>query len=172
MSETRRTILKVLTGVFGGGASALVGGPAIRALVSPVSKDTVLGAHQFVRVAAFDAVPQDGTPLEVPVRLTSTTDAWAKMPPAEVGTVLLRRENKEVIAFTTVCPHLGCGVRYAKDQKQFTCPCHDSAFALDGGVATGPSPRPLDRLPCRVVDGGVEVKYQRFKSGIDTKVGV
>jgi menaquinol-cytochrome c reductase iron-sulfur subunit len=75
-----------------------------------------------------------------------------------------------VHAFSTVCPHLGCGVDFNADKRAFACPCHESAFALDGRVESGPSPRGLDRLEARVVEGRVEVKYQRFRQGTQDKV--
>jgi Rieske Fe-S protein len=71
--------------------------------------------------------------------------------------------------YSTICPHLGCAVDYKADQKRFGCPCHDSLFKLDGKVESGPSPRPLDILESRVVDGKVEVRYQRFKTGVPEK---
>ena len=58
------------------------------------------------------------------------------------------------------------------DKTIFSCPCHDSAFGQRGEVAGGPSPRAMDRLVTRVVKGQVEVKYEKFKSGVAEKVSV
>lgn len=45
-------------------------------------------------------------------------------------------------AISSVCPHLGCNVRYAEGQG-FNCPCHGSRFDANGQVVSGPAPRPL-----------------------------
>ncbi len=49
-----------------------------------------------------------------------------------------------VTAFSTVCTHAGCEVRPMPDG--FECPCHGSAFELDGEVAEGPASDPLQRF--------------------------
>ena len=170
MPENRRTLLKVLTGVLGGGAAAAVGIPALRAVVSPLGKITVSGTGQFVAVAPEQAVPEDGTPINVPVVIEEPRDAWTKMPPTTVGAVFLRREGDKVVAYSTVCPHLGCGIDYADDKKAFACPCHESSFDLDGQVAAGPSPRAMDSLETRIRGGKVEVKFEKFKLGTADKV--
>ena len=172
MPEDRRTLLKVLTGVLGGGAAAAVGLPALRAVVSPLGTVTVTGTGEFVPVAPADAVPADGTPINVPVIVEAPRDAWTRMPPTTVGAVFLRRAAGAVQAFSTVCPHLGCGIDFVADNGTFACPCHESSFGLDGQVAAGPSPRGMDTLETRIRDGQVEVKFEKFKLGTSSKVTV
>ena len=170
MAEDRRTILKVLTGVLGGGAAAAVALPGVRAVLSPIGKVTVSGTGQFVAVAPIDAVPADGTPINVPIVVDAPMDAWTRMPPTTVGAVFLRREADNIRALSTVCPHLGCGIDYAGESKTFACPCHESSFSLDGAVSAGPSPRAMDELETRVRDGQVEVKFEKFQLGSAEKV--
>ena len=172
MSEERRTVLKVLTGVLGGGAAAAVGLPALRAIVSPIGMVTVSGTGQFVAVAPVDAVPSDGTPINVPVVIESPRDAWTRMPPTTVGAVFLRKGDDGIVAFSTVCPHLGCGIDYSGDKGTFACPCHESSFDIDGRISAGPSPRGMDALETRVQNGQVEVKFEKFKLGTAEKVTV
>jgi Rieske Fe-S protein len=171
MAEDRRTILKVLTHIFGGGAAAIVGVPAIRAVIDPSMKGRA-EEGDFVAVANADAVPKDGTPIKAAVVLTDPRDAWVKMPATEVGAVFICKKDGQVTAFSTVCPHLGCGVDYVAAKKAFACPCHESAFGLAGEVTGGPSPRPMDQLETRVVGNRVEVKYVRFVQGTKEKVPV
>ncbi len=67
------------------------------------------------------------------------------------GTVRFNREQrayiigtaKGVFAMSAVCTHLGCITRYLSDENVIACPCHGSRFELDGSVAHGPAPRPL-----------------------------
>jgi Rieske Fe-S protein len=41
-------------------------------------------------------------------------------------------------AFSTTCPHQGCAVSSVSGDT-IVCPCHGSAFALDGSVVQGPA---------------------------------
>jgi Rieske Fe-S protein len=170
MAEDRRTILKVLTAAIGSGSAAAVAAPAIRMLIAPMDRTTVSGAGTFVGVAPLDAIPKDGTPLNVPVVIEAPRDAWTELPPTKVGAVYLRRAGERVVAYSTICPHLGCGVDYSEEGKRFACPCHESFFDLEGRVSSGPSPRGMDELETRVVDGRVEVKFEKFKIGSAEKV--
>ncbi len=68
------------------------------------------------------------------------------------------RDGKELRALSTVCPHLGCRVRWERDH--FLCPCHMGVFDREGKVVSGPPPRPLDRYELEVKDGAV---YLRVK---------
>ena len=155
--------------VLGGGAALAVGVPAVRMALAPARKRTVTGVGEFVAVAAFDALPADGTPIVVPVVVDAPRDGWTALPPTAVGAVFLRRDGARVRALSTVCPHLGCGIDYDAERRSFACPCHESAFALDGRVSTGPSPRSMDALETRVRSGRVEVRFQKFKGGISER---
>jgi Rieske Fe-S protein len=46
-------------------------------------------------------------------------------------------------AFSAVCTHLSCTVRYRDDASGLWCPCHDGRFDLAGKNVGGPPPRPL-----------------------------
>src|SRR5262245_9984958 len=113
MAEDRRTLLKIITGVLGGGAATAIGLPSLRAVIAPIDVRTVSGAGDFVPVAPAEAVPKDGTPLKVPVVVAKPRDAWAALPPTQVGAVFIRTRGDQLVAYSTVCPHLGCGVDYS-----------------------------------------------------------
>jgi Rieske Fe-S protein len=51
--------------------------------------------------------------------------------------------------FSSTCTHLGCKVNEISGGL-IRCPCHGSAFRLDGTVAQGPATRPLDARPVQV----------------------
>lgn len=165
----RRNALKVVTGAFGAGAALLVGAPVIGALIAPASRRTVKGADDFVPVADMSALPNDGTPIAVVVVVRDAIDAWAKMPPTQVGTVFVRKATGHVEVFSSVCPHLGCRIDFDSKNKRFSCPCHDSTFELDGAVHSGPSPRPMDHLETRIAEGRIEIKFQRFEAGTEER---
>lgn len=169
MSRDRRSVLKVVSTVLGGGAALAVGGPALRAVLDPAGKQTVTGVGEFVAVARLEALPADGTPVAVPVVVDEPRDGWTVLPPTTVGAVFLRRDGAGVRALSTVCPHLGCGVDYDAQEGMFACPCHKSFFHLDGRVSSGPSPRSMDELETRVLGEQVEVRFQKFKIGTSTR---
>ena len=57
------------------------------------------------------------------------------------------------VALSAACTHLGCMTRYEEAKKKLTCPCHGSVFSLDGKVAAGPAPKPLERRQLEIKDG-------------------
>ncbi len=158
----RRGFLGVAATVLAALAAAVAGVPIAGALLSPLRRRAEQVA--FVRVARLDAVPE-GRPVRAAV-VAPRLDAWTRQPPMPIGTVWLVRRGDEVTAFSSVCPHLGCGVDAARDG--FACPCHGSAFDLAGRVRGGPAPRGLDPLEVRITAGEervVEVRYRRFAIG-------
>lgn len=62
-------------------------------------------------------------------------------------------------AYSAVCTHFACIVKWNADQQRLDCPCHDGYFsAEDGSVLDGPPPAPLTELIAEVVNGEVYVK--------------
>jgi len=58
--------------------------------------------------------------------------------------VLLIRDTEETIrALDPICTHKGCTVAYIENDNRLECPCHQSAFTLEGAVVRGPATRPL-----------------------------
>ncbi|PPF78626.1 hypothetical protein C5B96_14615 [Subtercola sp. Z020] len=54
-----------------------------------------------------------------------------------------------VVAFSSVCPHQGCAVAFAK--TDFACPCHGSTFDLaTGDVTHGPAVKGLSPVSVAV----------------------
>jgi len=64
--------------------------------------------------------------------------------------VLLQPQPGEFVALTAVCTHLGCIVKWVKDQQLLVCPCHGGRFSVDGNVVSGPPPSPLKSYPVAV----------------------
>jgi len=100
-------------------------------------------------------------------------DAWSRVPDVKLGSCWLVKEmDGNLRAFSTVCPHLGCGVDWNEAQARFVCPCHDSFFSMDGKVITGPSPRDMDELEVVTEAADVKVVYRRYRVGTPRKVEV
>jgi menaquinol-cytochrome c reductase iron-sulfur subunit len=122
----------------------------------------------FRRVASLEALPTDGTPMQVPV-VADLTDAWNREANQPIGAVYLRREGNNVHCFNAICPHAGCFVGYAAERKVFQCPCHTSSFELDGArIMPSPSPRNMDELKVdadKLKSGEVWVQFVNYYPG-------
>ena len=69
--------------------------------------------------------------------------------------ILLRVDDRQVVAFSQQCTHLGCVVYYQADDNRWHCPCHEGNFAtLTGDVISGPPTRPLGRIDVEVRGDG------------------
>ncbi len=119
-----------------------------------------------LRVSSVAAVPEDGTPVQVPV-IADLTDAWMREPNQPVGAVYLRRNGDKIECLNAICPHAGCFVAYMADRKVFQCPCHTSAFDLEGKRLSekSPSPRDMDTLNVELAAGEVLVEYINYYPG-------
>jgi len=167
----RRGFLKGLSAIIIGGIVGIVpflSGLAV--LFDPLRRKSA--AATGIHVASLNAIPEDGTPRKFTV-LASRTDAWNKSPQTPIGAVYLRRTGpKTVQAFNVVCPHAGCFVEFQAAQKSYYCPCHRSAFASNGAIASAsPAKRGLDELEVEIRNGAeVWVKFQNFLAGKSEKI--
>ena len=65
--------------------------------------------------------------------------------------ILVRLADREIVAFSQKCTHLGCVVYYQADQDRWHCPCHEGNFdTRTGAVLSGPPPRPLGRIDVEI----------------------
>ncbi len=81
---------------------------------------------------------------------------------------LSRLADGGFIAVSTRCSHLACVVEWEADKNKFFCPCHSSAFNINGNVINPPAPRALDYYPVIIKNGVVivniakKIKRSRF----------
>ena len=84
---------------------------------------------------------------------------------------LTRLEDGGFIAISLRCTHLGCSIEWEDEKKRFICPCHSSAFAMNGDVQNPPAPKALDYYPIIIEDGIIKVdvgtKLQRERYSKD-----
>ena len=93
-------------------------------------------------IVALESVPVGGTYL-------------FRYPSAADPAILLRVDEREVVAFSQQCTHLGCVVYYQAEESRWHCPCHEGNFAtLSGDVISGPPTRPLGRIDVEVREDG------------------
>lgn len=191
----RRAFLKAAVAVIQSGIALVVTVPGVRYLLGPArGRPKEAG---FLRVIPLSAL-SEGRPVRVVVS-AERYDAYTHHPSGPIGSVWLVRERGERAGATgsrnvsptpegmghartapspkirclqTICPHLGCGIDFAEDRGAFSCPCHASEFDRSGKRVSGPAPRDMDELACRVTDPDedgqrwVEVRYQEFRTGV------
>jgi len=70
---------------------------------------------------------------------------------------LTRLEDGGFIAISLRCTHLGCSIEWEEEKKRFICPCHSSAFEMNGDVQNPPAPKALDYYPVIIENGMIKV---------------
>jgi menaquinol-cytochrome c reductase iron-sulfur subunit len=175
----RGFLYKAVTVVIGAVVGIVPALAGIAFFFDPLRKRKAIGAgptggkEGFLKVGRLDSVPQDGTPVRFTVIVERRQDAWTTYLNEPIGGVYVRRDQGEVVAFNTTCPHLGCAVDYLPGRGVFLCPCHDSAFDIEGKRTNKTPPRDMDRLEVdtdKLKAGEVWVKFQNFKTGEEHKV--
>jgi len=126
----RRGFLKLLASILGLSALGAFVYPLFRFLL-PV--EAALAAKTL-------SIPKG----EVPVN--TTKDLMFGATPI----IVLNLPDKGYLAFSKVCTHLGCLVKFDKERQEFICPCHAGTFNLEGDVVSGPPPAPLRKCTGRM----------------------
>lgn len=197
--EPRRGfIVQFLAGALGalvGAVPAVFGtlfflDPLIREKSPPVDPDSgtdqgtaetpqVVKRDGFIRMAiSADALVNDGPPQRYTI-YDDIIDAWNKFPNQPIGSVWLRKINNQVIAFNTICPHLGCAIEHRTAENDFYCPCHTSAFELNGKQKNPIPPRDMDDLQIKtevdedwIEPGEIWLEYKNYRAATSEKVEV
>jgi Rieske Fe-S protein len=143
--------------------------PLVRYLFYPVGRKVVSSSGEPIDAIGLDELEVGGPPVRVELVGDDVRDAWLSADRTKLGAAWVQRtEGDEVVAFSSVCPHLGCSINF--DDGAFRCPCHNSEFDRDGARVTGPAKRGLDPLPVRVSDGRVRVTFKAFKPDVSERV--
>jgi menaquinol-cytochrome c reductase iron-sulfur subunit len=172
---TRRDIFRFATMAVGTLMALLFAVPGVAYVLSPLrNRDD---EHLFETLTKLKDL-EVGVPRSFAV-IKDVHDAWTRYPREPVGSIWLIRQPdgspKPVIALSAECPHLGCPVILTADLKGFLCPCHTSAFDLEGTQKNDVPPRRMDDLEVQLGDGDnpeVRVKYQRFRTQREEKIPI
>ncbi|MBV8486680.1 MAG: Rieske 2Fe-2S domain-containing protein [Planctomycetaceae bacterium] len=166
---TRREFYRFGSIVLATLVKLLIAVPAIAFLISPLRRKKGEANRDAFETLTNLSHLSVGVPQSFAI-IKNRTDAWVKYPSEPVGSIWLVRQPKgvtpEVIALSAECPHLGCAINLTPEGKGFLCPCHSSAFDLQGRPQNQVPPRPMDRLDVALTaepDPKVQVKFQRFQ---------
>ncbi|MCA0375527.1 MAG: Rieske 2Fe-2S domain-containing protein [Gemmatimonadetes bacterium] len=171
-ANRRNFVSKAAALVVGGLISVVAPVAGLFTLLDPLRRkgDT----RGMVRITSLAALPDSGEPRKFPV-LDTLVDAWNRTENVPVGSVYIQKTGENTVrVLNSVCPHLGCSVGWNAANHGYFCPCHKSAFAVDGSIADpkSPSPRAMDALEAEVRNGEVWVRFQNFRKGSPDKVPV
>ena len=151
LSPTRRSFyIRFIYGIMSAIGVALAVPAGIYLLLPPKARKEA----EWVDAADLASIPA-GKPTEVAFQ-RNRVDGW-KVTSEKTTAWVVKSDGSQVIAFTPQCTHLGCAFHWDEATHNFICPCHTSAFSIDGKVLTGPAPRPLDRYTVRVQNGRLEI---------------
>jgi arsenite oxidase small subunit len=61
-------------------------------------------------------------------------------------------DNDSIVAYSTLCQHMGCDVQFVADGGYLLCPCHQSKYdpAREGNVIQGVAQAPLPRIQLEI----------------------
>jgi Rieske Fe-S protein len=134
---TRRDFLKLVNkGLVATGAAAIVA-PVVAYFYPSNLQET---PSEPIRVCTLDELPVG----------ESKTISYGRYPALVIHT------SDGLHAFSAVCTHFACIVKWEASQGKIYCPCHDGYFdPLDGHVISGPPPLGLTYIPVNVVNNEI-----------------
>lgn len=155
---SRNDFVKVVTGLLGTLIGSVIALPAVGYFLGPV-----LNA-QSAKDRDIEAGPLENYPEGVPTLFNfniTKVNGWERTVNS-YGVYVLRR-GEEVKVFSNVCTHLSCRVKWRPEKNGYFCPCHDGYFDIDGGIISGPQPRPLDELAGEIREGKLFILFSEGK---------
>ncbi len=151
-SASRRRFFTYLSAVAGAVGGAVLAVPVVGFLFAPLFRKLPGAWREVGRMGQFEV----GKIVEISIEDVSTVP-WSGVT-AKTGAWLYRRGEEDFVVYSLNCTHLGCPVRWESSAKLFMCPCHGGVYYIDGNVAAGPPPKPLQEYPVRVRNGKVQVQ--------------
>ncbi|HUW29311.1 MAG TPA: arsenate reductase (azurin) small subunit [Sulfuriferula sp.] len=142
-SLSRRDFLKLSGGAAAGATVAVTGiGTAVAATPADVGRATLPYKHQVIAKAASLQINHP-TPFLFPD--TSSPCVIIKMGAPVAGGV---GPDLDIVAYSTLCTHMGCPVSYDANARTFKCPCHFSMFDPEktGQMICGQATENLPRI--------------------------
>jgi len=179
----RRALLAAVLSFLLGAVPATIGGlffldPILRRRKDSASGGGAETMDGFVKLdITSNTLVEEGPPVASTV-IADLDDAWNRFKDVPIGSIWLRRQQGgEIVAFNSICPHLGCSINYRRGENDFHCPCHASSFDLGGATTNDTPPRDMDSLEIVVATDGrpdpngteLWVKFQNFRRGTPEK---
>ncbi len=94
-------------------------------------------------VFKFISFPTSGKNFIVKIEKSKLKNSINEFPESKIAVIY--NDNK-LYVLSTVCTHLGCTVKWDNLLNIFQCPCHQSAFDINGKVIRFPAKKNLKTL--------------------------
>jgi nitrite reductase/ring-hydroxylating ferredoxin subunit len=134
---TRREFIKLVNKGLVVTGAVVIAGPVMAYFYPSNLQET---PSEPVRVCTIDELPAG----------ESKTISYGRYPALVINT------PDGLHAFSAVCTHFACIVKWNAEKGQIYCPCHDGYFdPLDGHVLSGPPPTGLTAIPVNVVNNEI-----------------
>ena len=157
---TRRRFLRILgIGGVGGAVTVLAGVPLVGYLFSPLLQQRTV---QWVRVCSLSEIGE-AEPREFRIAFKGEDGSVAYN---TVAGVFVIRRGEEILAFSNVCTHMGCSVRWLAWRQQILCPCHGGLYDRWGQLMGGPPSQSLSFFVSRIQDGDLYVANRIVLRGV------
>jgi len=158
----RRTLLKTVAAIPLAVTFGLLASPFLRYLRPTLKPLDVFGPSDQPQAASPTSFKESDFPEAWTCLPFSFQQSYVEYNPEgkEVRNIpgfIVKLPNGEVVAYSRICPHLGCIFNFVKDPNEcakgynykpsgpvFACPCHLSVYDIEHGgkVVSGPAPRP------------------------------
>jgi menaquinol-cytochrome c reductase iron-sulfur subunit len=160
----RRSVLGFLLAAVGGLMSATLAFPLVRFATFPlrVREDE----SSWSDIGKIDEFASLAEPVVRTINV-ERVDGW-RSSMAQNGVYVVPGESGKLKVLSSVCPHLGCAVRWIDKKDSFICPCHGGTFTRTGVHVSGPPLRAMDELESKVENGVLKVRFQYFRQ-LDAK---
>ncbi len=135
---TRRGFLTVL--------NRILAATGLAALVGPVVA--------FFWPAKLEEVPSE--PLAIGEQGSISEGSAITVRYGRYPAIILNTPGRGLVAYSAVCTHFACIVKWNPDNGMIECPCHEGYFdPVNGAVISGPPPEPLSEIQVNVQDGTI-----------------
>jgi Rieske Fe-S protein len=70
--------------------------------------------------------------------------------------LIINTAERGLVAYSAVCTHFACIVKWNPESGMIECPCHEGYFdPIDGSVISGPPPEPLPEIALNIEAGTI-----------------
>lgn len=162
----RRSFLGLVLGTLGGVVGAAMAIPLVRFAIFPLRSRS--GQASWSDVGKVDDLKSADTPVvrTIDIRIN---EGW-RTSVLQNNVYVVPNGSGSLKVLSSICPHLGCAVRWVDKENRFICPCHGGTFTQAGVRVAGPPLRGMDELESKVEDGMLKVRFQYFRQLDASKV--
>jgi arsenite oxidase small subunit len=137
-------------GLIGGGAAGLA---VVTAGVEPAAAAARAAGYPRVKIAELSKLKVN-RPISFDYPLKGQPNVLLDLGhavPKGVG------RKKSIVAYSTLCQHMGCPVAYNRGLREFVCPCHQTRYDPErlASIIQGVATRALPRVLLQVKGGAV-----------------